>query len=152
MKRKSGGNSAPKNWQSMCGQPGPEDGRDPRDFFKRTNRRKDDRKDWQLCRQVFETLSYVMSGACGDDILRGVIVVEVSPAPDARRLLVRVCPLPGDTDFNPILVMERLTHATGRLRAEVARSISRRKVPELLFRVVADQSSVARAQGGKDDN
>lgn len=151
MKRKSRGNSVPQNWPSLCGQPGPDDGVDPRDDFKPASRRKNDRKDWQLCRQVFETLSYVVSGDCRDEILRGVIVVDVSPAPDARRLLVSVSPLPGEANFDPLLVMQRLTEATGRFRAEVARTISRRKVPELKFRVVVDPSSIRASQEVSND-
>ena len=151
MKRKPSGKSFPKYLQSMCGQPGPDDGIDPRDFFKADSRSRNKHKDWQLCRQVSETLSYVLSGECHDETLRDLIVVEVMPAPDARRLRVIVCPLVIDADFNPIFVLQRLQESMGRLRAEVARSISRRKVPELIFQVVADASAAPRSERGRDE-
>ena len=120
----------------MCGQPGADDGLDPREFFKPARKQRDSRKDWQVCRQVFETLNYVLSGESHDDVLRSLLVGEVVPAPDATRLLVTVQPLDADGDIDPVVILQRLQQATGRLRAEVARSISRRKVPELVFRVV----------------
>jgi ribosome-binding factor A len=70
------------------------------------------------------------------------MISEVVPAPDAHRMLVSVCPFTPDDEFNPTLVLERLQKAVGRLRSEVARSISRRKVPELAFRVVLNEPPV----------
>ncbi len=48
-----------------------------------------DHKTAQLCRQVFQALSMAL-GDCGDDVLRGLLVHDVDPAPNAGRLLVRV--------------------------------------------------------------
>lgn len=124
-----------KALESMCGETSSEDGLDPREYFKPTRQKRDRRKDWQLCRQVFETLNYVLSGDSHDDVLRALLVCEVTPAPDATRVLVSVQSLDqGDAD--PTVILQRLQGAMGRLRAEVARSISRRKVPELAFRVI----------------
>lgn len=134
----------------MCGQPGPEDGLDPRDFFKPARSRRDSRKDWQLCRQVFETLNYVLSGDSHDDVLRSLLVAEVSPAPDATRLLVTIQPLDVGEGPDPVLILHRLQQAVGRLRAEVGRSISRRKVPELVFRVVVNPTPFPSAEGGDE--
>jgi len=130
MKRKS----SRKAFDPLCAQRGPEDGLDPRDYFKPTRQKRDARKDWQLCRQVFETLNYVLSGDSHDEILRGLLVSEVIPAPDATRMLVTVQAL--DADADPTAILQSLQRAMGRLRAEVARSISRRKVPDLAFQVV----------------
>ena len=131
----------------MCAQPGPDDGLDPREFFKPVRNRRDNRKDWQVCRQVFETLNYVLSGDSHDDVLRSLLVCEVVPAPDATRLLVTVQPLDVDGGTDLAVILQRLQQATGRLRAEVARSISRRKVPELVFRVVLNDRSAM--EGGQ---
>ena len=136
MKRKPKG----KDLSSLCGQPGPDDGVDPRTFFRPTQDRRNSRKDWQLCRQVLETLNYVLSGESHDEVLRSLIVSEITPAPDAHRLLVTVCPFVPDQDFNPTLALQRLQQTVGRLRSEVAASISRRKVPELVFRVIINNS------------
>ena len=134
--------------ESMCGQPSPEDGLDPRDYFKPTRQKRDRRKDWQLCRQVFETLNYVLSGDSHDDVLRGLLVCVVTPAPDATRMLVSVQSL-DQGDVDPHIIVQRLQAAMGRLRAEVARSISRRKVPELTFCVVPN-SPAAPATGATE--
>ncbi len=144
MKRKS----SHQKLESMCGQPGPDDGLDPRDFFKKTRSRRDSRKDWQVCRQVFETLNYVLSGDSRNDVLRGLLVSEVSPAPDATRLLVTVQPLDLADGVEPITILQHLHEATGRLRAEVARSISRRKVPELIFHLNLSSPTKPAPEGG----
>lgn len=132
--------------ESLCGEPGPDDGLDPREFFKPAKSRRNSRKDFQLCRQVSETLNYVLSGECRDEILQRLCVCDVQPQPDATRLLVTVCPVINDVDFDPVLAIERLQHSIGWLRSEIARSISRRKVPELAFHVVVNANS-AQQQG-----
>src|SRR5437660_11636997 len=62
---------------------GPEDGLDPRDFFRREPPRRTNRKALQLCRQVERTLGFVLAGECGDDLLRELCVVSVVPAPNS---------------------------------------------------------------------
>jgi len=133
--------------ESLCGQPGPDDGVDPRAFFKPQSSRRDGRKDRQLCRQISETLNFVLSGELNDDVLRGVYVQQAEPAPDASRILVTVAPLGSVDEGDPALILERLQAASKRLRAEIARSISRRKAPELVFRVAfADSTDEPRGE------
>lgn len=110
-----------------------------------------DHKTAQLCRQVFWALSMAL-GDCGDDVLRELVVVDVTPAPDAGRLLVRVgfsgAMLergPPGTPLNGVAeVMGRLEEARGFLRREVAGAITRKRAPELTFVLVANGS------GGKE--
>lgn len=90
----------------------------------------DRRKTLQLCRQVQRALHYAL-GECGDDLLAGVYVMSVEPAPNASRMLVTVQPMDEGTD--PIDILQRLSFVTGQLRSDVAASIHRKKVPELLF-------------------
>jgi len=122
--------------QDRAGRIGPDAGVDPSQFFDRRSRQRVDRKAYQLCRQVSDTLNFVLSGDTGDDVLRGLYVDSVDPAPDSSRLLVSVAPLdPGDQ--TPAAVyLTKLLALSGKLRSEVAASISRRKTPELAFRVV----------------
>jgi ribosome-binding factor A len=95
------------------------------------------RKTLQLCSQVADTLSYVLSGECDDELLRDLQVMSVVPAPDASQLLVTVYPVVAtDATFDAALVRQRLLAAVGRLRSEVAASITRKKAPKLLFQVV----------------
>jgi ribosome-binding factor A len=90
------------------------------------------RKDLQLCRQVAERLQLTL-GDCGDDLLRDLHVVQVVPAPDATQLLVIVGPGPGESGADPHEVVARLKARAGALRAEVARAITRKRAPALLF-------------------
>lgn len=128
-------NASRKTLESLCGQVGPDDGLDPRDFFRKKETRGTSRKDWQLCRQVAETLNYVLSGEAHDDVLLGLLVQQVEPAPDASRLLVTVGSLDRSDQTDPSTILLHLQQATKRLRAEVASSISRKKAPELIFHV-----------------
>jgi ribosome-binding factor A len=119
--------------RSLCAQVHPDDGNDPRLEPKRRGRGNSHRKAKQLCRQVADTLSLVLEGT-GDDELGGLVVLDVAPAPDTSRMLVTVgSPSTGIVD--PAVVLDRLASASGRLRAEVAAAITRRRAPSLAFRV-----------------
>ena len=89
-----------------------------------------DRKALQLARQVREALSWVLGSATGDDRLAACFVEAVEPLPGGNRLLVKVG-VPPDVPASE--VTERLAVAAPALRAEVAQSITRRKVPELVY-------------------
>jgi ribosome-binding factor A len=82
-------------------------------------------------------LNYVLSGDCDDEILQDLQVMSVVPAPNASQLLVTVYPVVAtDATFDPAEVRRGLLEALGRLRSEVASSITRRKAPKLLFQVI----------------
>lgn len=119
----------------LCAEIHEDDGVDPHEFFKKyRDRPRSDRKARQLCGQVAETLGQVLAGQA-DDVLCGLIVAAVEPAPDASRLLVTVrAPLPVE-GAGPDEVLGRLERASGRLRAEVAAAITRRRTPTLAFRL-----------------
>ena len=112
-----------------------DDGIDPRELARRDTPRKGQRKVRQLCAQVADTLNLVISGEFGDSVLQSLQVVAVDPAPDASQLVVTVnAGLPGEV-ANPVEVLSRLEAVAGKLRAEVATAITRKKAPKLLFRV-----------------
>ena len=96
-------------------------------------RQKPDYKTLQLCRQVQRVLTLELSGA-GDDLLRDTSVIDVMPAPDASHLLVQITLPPG---VAVVELLARLHEATPRLRAEVARAITRKRAPGLSFIPVA---------------
>jgi ribosome-binding factor A len=105
-------------------------------FFGGGSGRRRDHKTAQLCRQVFWALSMAL-GDCADDVLRELLVQDVTPAPDSGRLLVRVM-LSAVSDVVAVAdVMARLDQATGFLRREVAAAITRKRAPELMFVLVA---------------
>jgi ribosome-binding factor A len=101
-----------------------------------------DRKTLQLCEQVRQALEYALSGESNDDLLRMLYVARVEPAPDADRLMVTVVPLTKDEHPDPADVMTRLHDHSGSLRSSVASAISRRKVPDLIYRY-ADSDPLA---------
>ena len=121
--------------RELCGEPGPEDGLDPRETLRQHARAKGGRKAQQLCGQVEQALNYALAAVCHDDVLRDLLVVSVVPAPDESRLLVTVGSVLG-TSCDPTQVLASLSRQQAKLRAEVAASIHRKKVPELTFCVV----------------
>jgi ribosome-binding factor A len=124
--------------ESVCADIHPDDGVDPKRFFRPAKRSKTaDRKALQLCSQVADTLNLVLSGECADEVLQCLRVIEVRPAPDASQLLVLVSPGPTDAAPDPATVLKHLGVANGRLRAEVAGAIVRRRAPKLIFQLVA---------------
>ena len=120
-----------------CGVINNDDAIDPRHYF--YNKRKHNqkyRKVFQLCRQVADTLQLVLTD--GNETLDGLTVVDVVPAPDSRRMLVILALEPGiviNSSSKVELIMEQLQLETPRLRAEIARTINRRKTPNLVFEI-----------------
>ncbi|HEX3147146.1 MAG TPA: hypothetical protein VHR66_03635 [Gemmataceae bacterium] len=92
-----------------------------------------DRKALQLAKQVHEALSWVFGSVVNDDQLVACTVDAVEPLPGGNRLLVKIG-VPAD--LTAADVTARLAHAAPALRAEVAQSITRRKVPELVYLTV----------------
>jgi ribosome-binding factor A len=128
--------------RALCADVGPDDGLDPRELLKQKQgagrssaRSHHDRKAKQLGRQVAETLEAVFAGDSRDDVLRGLRVVSVTPAPDSSRLLVTVAPLPPFDGLDPADLLDRLARASGRLRSEVASAITRKHAPVLTYRL-----------------
>ena len=120
-----------------CGVINSDDAIDPRHYFynKRKHNRKY-RKVFQLCRQVADTLQMVLTE--GNETLDGLTLVDVVPAPDSRRMLVILGLDPGvivKSGSEVELIMEQLQQETPRLRAEIARTINRKKTPNLVFEI-----------------
>ena len=110
-----------------------------KEIFGKGGRRGHDRKVQQLCRQVQRTISLSLA-ECGDDLLRDLMVESVTPAPDATHLMVSV--MPSSSVLRTANVAEinlRLARIAGWLRHEVAGAITRKRAPELLFRVTGAQ-------------
>jgi len=120
-----------------CGVINSDDAIDPRHYFynKRKHNRKY-RKVFQLCRQVADTLQMVLTD--GNEMLEGLTLIDVVPAPDSRRMLVILGLDPGviiKSATEVELIMEQLQLETPRLRAEIARTINRKKTPNLVFEI-----------------
>jgi ribosome-binding factor A len=88
-------------------------------------------KDLQVCRQVFDALTYALADLA-DPLIDELVLAAVIPAPSAARLQVTLlCPPELDREA----AAHRLHDFAGELRAEVAAELSRRRVPELVFRI-----------------
>jgi ribosome-binding factor A len=126
-----------KEMLSLVGEIRPDDGIDPRELARKKRApRKGERKSRQLCAQVAETLSLVLNGECGDDVLQSLQVMAVDPAPDASQLVVTVrAGFPGEA-IDPTEALMHLDGVMGKLRCEVAGAITRKRAPKLIFRVL----------------
>jgi ribosome-binding factor A len=129
-------NPSRRRMLAACDEIGPDDGIDPREWTKTEFRRPPGRKALQLCRQVAEALQVAL-GDCRDEVLSGLIVTAVTPAPHAGRLRISVAAAPSAGVRDAAIVQEHLSRAAGLLRAEVAGAIHRRKTPELFFALAA---------------
>ena len=109
---------------------------DPDVFFGETApSRKGAFKALQLCKQVERDVSVTLASEWLDDALVGACVASVDPAPDASRLRVVVLLAPGRAFAVLASARAALEAASTEFRAEVARSIHRKRVPEVVFDV-----------------
>lgn len=89
-------------------------------------------KDLQVCRQVFDALTYALA-ELDDPLIAELTLASVTPAPSAARVLVTL--VPAHAGIDPAAALERLREVAPALREEVAAEVARRRVPELVFRV-----------------
>jgi len=82
---------------------------------------------------VREALSWELGSTIKDDRLTPCRIETVVPLPGGNRLLVKVTVPP---DLNVAEVNGRLAAVAPVLRSEIAQSITRRKVPELVYLAV----------------
>jgi hypothetical protein len=97
------------------------------------------RNSWRslaLCKQVEQAASHVLVEECEDPCLDGACVVQVQPAAEGGPLVVTVVLAPGQGVEIVPRAFEALTAMSGAFRAAVAGWIHRKRVPELIFRVV----------------
>jgi|SRR5262245_27205016 len=132
MKRKTTKNDELSAYRANVGE---DDGLDPREVFETNGRaRASGRKARQLCAQVAEALQQAF-GESIDDTIQSLDVIAVRPAPDATQLLILAAPAIG-SQCTADEALEALTRAAGWLRSEVAQAITRKRAPQLVFRVL----------------
>ncbi len=125
-----------KELLALCGQLNEDDNVDPREYFRQRNRN-DSLKTLRLCKQIADCLAVVLASEFEDELLQGLAVISVQPAPDAKRMLVVVQPdQHGLESLSPQIVLARVQAVAGRLRTEVASSITRKRAPMLSFQVL----------------
>src|SRR5262249_24712217 len=89
-------------------------------------------KDLQVCRQVFDALSYALA-ELDDPVIDELVLVSVTPAPSATRVQVNLMPAHTGVDRQDALA--RLAAVAGELPEEVAAESARVRVRELVFHV-----------------
>lgn len=89
-------------------------------------------KDLQLCRQVFDALTYALA-EIDDPRIEHLSIALVTPAPRSARVLVLLVPSRDDLDIDSALAC--VHEVMDELREEVAAEITRKRAPELVFRV-----------------
>jgi len=94
-----------------------------------------DRKSLQLASQVAEVISMVLCEQ-EDDLVRDLMVESVIPLPNGSRLLVSLTPAISARSLDLSKAMEHLQSVQAAIKSEVANSITRRKVPDLIFRIL----------------
>ena len=85
-----------------------------------------------MCRQVFDALTYALA-ELDDPVVDELVLVSVVPAPSSSRVQVTLMPTRDDVDTESAL--ERVLAASDDLREDVAAEVTRKRVPELVFRV-----------------
>jgi ribosome-binding factor A len=118
-----------------CGELRDDDCVDPREYFRPTASSGRQRKTRQLCSQIAQALALILSSEFDNDLLLGLTVLAVEPAPNESQLLVTLqsdAAQPHEREA----VLARLVQATGFLRAGVAAAITRKRAPQLIFRVI----------------
>ena len=92
-------------------------------------------KTLQLCRQVERELPFVFA-ECSSEVVQELMVASVEPNPSASRLLITVV-----SELPVRTVLQELNRVQGFIRTEIAMTIHRRKVPELIYRCVHPQKA-----------
>lgn len=104
--------------------------------YRRNNHEpKFDRKSAQLCKQVQQTLEYLLGDIlCDIDAI--VNVADVQPAPFTSHLLV-ILQVSGATTRESLFNVEKVVQRKASyLREEIAHTIHRKKAPTLSFHVI----------------
>jgi ribosome-binding factor A len=81
---------------------------------------------------VFDALTYALA-VIDDPRIDDLAIESVTPAPSAARLLVTLLPTRDDLDLDAALACVR--DVMDELREEVAAEITRKRAPELVFRI-----------------
>lgn len=129
--------------RDLCANIYDDDGINPRLERKDQASRNTSHKDRQLCKQVGTPINAALQGKAASAILRDLMVIDVEPAPDASRLRV-VVDGPALQRVGIAAALDELRTARGFLRLAVGEAISRKRVPELVFAIAAEQE-------GQDD-
>ncbi len=113
-----------------------DDGIDPRRYFHASVSDERKRKSIHLCGQVAKVLNVALVG-CDSQILASLFVVKVVAAPTLSRLEAIIDTTQVHPSVTSLDIHAELARAHQGLRLAVGAEISRKYVPELVFRLAA---------------
>jgi ribosome-binding factor A len=131
------------HWRDLCADLSEDDGYTA-DELKRQDRSHSDsrastRSTQRLCAHAMRSIHLSLLADCRDSDLQSLEVTSVEPYPDAKRLLVTL------KSKSPAKEIERINskvHAVSHLlRHAVARSLSRKRTPQLVIVVLSDEEA-----------
>ncbi len=122
---------------SLTAQLGPDDGTDPRKLHRSSRHPNSGRsraRTMALCRQVEIAVSLALQAEVQDPQVQELEIIEVSPAPDSRRLRILAFARQAGDECQE--VERKLALLVPFLRQRVAEAICRKRTPELLVQVL----------------
>lgn len=120
----------------LCAELTPDDGIDPRKYFSRKPKTGSYRKTNQLRKEIELTLSLTLGGELEDPALSNLNIFKVEPIPESGDFLIILEWTSNSRDFQFDKVMLSIKKASGFLRSEVAKSLNRKRVPQLSYRLL----------------
>ena len=129
-----------KDWlneaKQLCGEIGPEDGIDPRLIARAKDRNPKSHKSRQLGKEARNTLSMVFAGELGDPIFQDLEVIDVAATDDGQFLIVSLARIDNNVETSEAEILEKCHSVHGYLRAAIAWSVKRKRVPTLKFELM----------------
>ena len=122
--------------RQLCGDIGPDDGIDPRLIARATDRKTKSHKSRQLGKEAKHTLSMVFAGELGDPIFQQLEVIDVAATDDGQFLIVSLAGMGKSTEATEAQILEKCQAVQGFLRAAIAWSVKRKRVPTFKFKLV----------------
>ncbi len=132
-------NSRLKEARNLCAEFSPEDGIDPHIIARAMDRKPRDRKSKQLSKEAMHTLSMVFAGELNDPVFEDITVLDVTSSEDGQFLIVTLSVSDPDLITNENLILQKCQLVQGYLRSTIARSVQRKRVPALKFKLVLAQ-------------
>lgn len=130
--------------KTLCAEIGAEDGIGPRYLARqREENQHNDRKTRQLCKEAERLISIVLNGEVSDPFIQDLQVLQVSPENNGQFLMVTLC-YPNLNDEYRKIILERLLRLEGYLRSVITRSVCRKRVPRLKFKLDTYNQEVMR--------
>jgi len=124
----------------LCDEIGPEDGIDSRLLSRAVVIEKQSNKGRQLCKVAKRTLSFVLGGELSDPMLQTLLVVDVTSSEAGETLYISISVQDDESAAHAERILQKLNAIQGSLRAAIARSVKRKRVPGLRFKLVQAES------------